>query len=39
VPTFIVAQSHAVPGAQSVEMWDRVIADISANTQSAGEAS
>jgi predicted DsbA family dithiol-disulfide isomerase len=39
VPTFIVAQSHAVPGAQSVEMWDRVIADINANTQSAGEAS
>lgn len=28
VPTFIVAQSHAVPGAQSTEMWERVIRDI-----------
>ncbi len=30
VPTFIVAQQHAVPGAQPPEMWDRVIADIQA---------
>jgi predicted DsbA family dithiol-disulfide isomerase len=30
VPTFIVAHSHAVPGAQPPEMWDRVIADITA---------
>lgn len=31
VPTFIVAQSHAVPGAQPPEMWDRVIAELTAN--------
>lgn len=30
VPTFIVAQQHAVPGAQPTEMWERVIADIQA---------
>ncbi|MCX7300063.1 MAG: DsbA family oxidoreductase [Rhodobacterales bacterium] len=30
VPTFIVAQQHAVPGAQPPEMWDRIIADIQA---------
>lgn len=30
VPTFIVAQQHAVPGAQPPEMWDRIIADINA---------
>ncbi len=30
VPTYIVAQQHAVPGAQPPEMWDRVIADIRA---------
>ena len=28
VPTFIVAQQHAVPGAQSPEMWVGVITDI-----------
>jgi predicted DsbA family dithiol-disulfide isomerase len=28
VPTFIIANQHAVPGAQPVELWDRVIADI-----------
>ncbi len=28
VPTFVVAQQHAVPGAQPPEMWARVIADI-----------
>ena len=28
VPTFIVAQQHAVPGAQPTEVWDNVIADI-----------
>jgi predicted DsbA family dithiol-disulfide isomerase len=30
VPTFIVAQAHAVPGAQPVEVWDKVIAEIMA---------
>ncbi|QEE35556.1 DsbA family oxidoreductase [Octadecabacter sp. SW4] len=28
VPTFIVAQQHAVPGAQPTETWDSVIAEI-----------
>ncbi|MBU2359139.1 MAG: DsbA family oxidoreductase [Alphaproteobacteria bacterium] len=28
VPTFIVANQHAVPGAQSTEMWTQTIADI-----------
>ena len=28
VPTFIVDHRHAVPGAQSPEMWNKVIADI-----------
>ncbi|RBW57766.1 DsbA family oxidoreductase [Ruegeria sp. A3M17] len=28
VPTFIVANQHAVPGAQPPEMWEKVIADI-----------
>ena len=28
VPTFIVAQQHAVPGAQPPEMWVKVISDI-----------
>ncbi|MEL7180283.1 MAG: DsbA family protein, partial [Pseudomonadota bacterium] len=28
VPTFIVAQQHAVPGAQPPEMWVNVIEDI-----------
>lgn len=30
VPTFIVAQQHTVPGAQSPDLWDKVIADIQA---------
>lgn len=28
VPTFIVAQRHAVPGAQPVDVWEQIIADI-----------
>jgi predicted DsbA family dithiol-disulfide isomerase len=28
VPTFIIAGQHAVPGAQSVEVWRNVITDI-----------
>lgn len=28
VPTFIVAQKHAVPGAQPVELWEQVIGEI-----------
>ncbi len=32
VPTFIVDHRHAVPGAQPPEMWDKVIADIKAQT-------
>lgn len=28
VPTFIVANQHAVPGAQSAELWRRVITDL-----------
>jgi predicted DsbA family dithiol-disulfide isomerase len=30
VPTFIVAGKHAVPGAQPPELWEKVIADLSA---------
>ena len=30
VPTFIVAQRHAVPGAQTKETWMQVIDDIRA---------
>lgn len=30
VPTFIVANQHAVPGAQPVELWRRVMADLRA---------
>ncbi|MGJ5621552.1 DsbA family oxidoreductase [Sulfitobacter sp. MF3-043] len=33
VPTFIVAGTHAVPGAQSPEFWAQVIADIAAQQQ------
>ena len=36
VPTFIVAQQHAVPGAQPPEMWLKVIEDI--KTQLANDA-
>ncbi|MBO9472308.1 DsbA family oxidoreductase [Shimia sp. R10_1] len=32
VPTFIVANQHAVPGAQPVELWLKVIADLKAQT-------
>ncbi len=35
VPTFIVANSHAVPGAQPPDVWDRVIADIQAQIAAA----
>lgn len=35
VPTFIVAQQHAVPGAQPPEMWVNVIKDIQAQLESA----
>ena len=28
VPTYIVANQHAVPGAQPPEMWEKVIAEI-----------
>ena len=33
VPTFIVAGTHAVPGAQSPELWAQVIAEIAAKQQ------
>jgi predicted DsbA family dithiol-disulfide isomerase len=32
VPTFIVANQHAVPGAQPPELWTQVIAELSAKT-------
>ncbi|MEO0668076.1 MAG: DsbA family oxidoreductase [Pseudomonadota bacterium] len=32
VPTFIVAQQHAVPGAQPPELWAKVIAELSRDT-------
>ena len=35
VPTFVVAQQHAVPGAQSPEMWVSVIQDIMAQIEAA----
>ena len=35
VPTFIVAQAHAVPGAQPTETWDTVIAEIMAQIENA----
>ena len=31
VPTFIVANQHAVPGAQPPELWSRVIAELTGN--------
>ncbi|WP_122073629.1 DsbA family oxidoreductase [Pseudophaeobacter sp. EL27] len=34
VPTFIIANQHAVPGAQQPEMWKQVIADIVRQLQS-----
>jgi predicted DsbA family dithiol-disulfide isomerase len=33
VPAFIVGRRHAVTGAQRAELWDRVIAEISAGEQ------
>ena len=30
VPTYIVANQHAVPGAQPTELWLKVIADLKA---------
>ncbi len=37
VPTFIVANQHAVPGAQPVDLWRRVIADLRAQTAETAE--
>ena len=36
VPTFIVARSHAVPGAQPTELWSKVIAEIMAEEANGG---
>ena len=33
VPTFIIANQHAVPGAQSPELWAQVIADLAAQAE------
>ncbi len=38
VPTFIVGQRHAVPGAQSPEVWRQVITDIQAQLASGDES-
>ncbi|MEC8196093.1 MAG: DsbA family oxidoreductase [Pseudomonadota bacterium] len=38
VPTFIVANRHAVPGAQPPELWRRVIADLKAQTEAESAA-
>lgn len=38
VPTFIVAQQHAVPGAQPPEVWEKVIDDIAAQQIASQEA-
>ncbi len=35
VPTFIVAQQHAVPGAQAPELWERVIDELAGQTRAA----
>lgn len=35
VPTFVVAQQHAVPGAQPPELWAKVIGDIAAQDAAA----
>ena len=35
VPTFVVANSHVVPGAQPPELWARVIEDIAAESGTA----
>lgn len=37
VPTFIVANKHAVPGAQPPELWQKVIADIRAQINASEE--
>jgi predicted DsbA family dithiol-disulfide isomerase len=36
VPTFVVANSHVVPGAQPPELWDQVIAEIAAQSPADG---
>ena len=36
VPTFIVAQRHAVPGAQPPEMWEKVIDEVTAQVAEDG---
>lgn len=36
VPTFIVAQQHAVPGAQSPELWSKVIDELTAQAVEQG---
>ena len=33
VPTFIVANQHVVPGAQPVEMWDKVISELNEQSE------
>ncbi|MBV0912137.1 DsbA family oxidoreductase [Anianabacter salinae] len=37
VPTFVVGQRHAVPGAQPPELWTGVIAEMLAESEQAGE--
>jgi predicted DsbA family dithiol-disulfide isomerase len=36
VPTFIIANQHAVPGAQQPEMWKKVIAELMENMATSG---
>lgn len=38
VPTFIVAGKHAVPGAQTSELWQKVITELRGQMAEAGEA-
>ncbi|SDY26718.1 DsbA family oxidoreductase [Citreimonas salinaria] len=38
VPTFIVAQTHAVPGAQPPELWSKVIQELRGMENGAGDA-
>jgi len=37
VPTFVVANQHAVPGAQPTEMWKKVIAELLESAEAEGE--
>lgn len=37
VPTFVIANKHAVPGAQPAELWQQVIDEIVAQEKDAGE--